>query len=113
MGTDNTLNIYGLKKNDVIQVRNVVRKMLGKDATKGKELSGEPEISGEDESGQRVVKKVKIQSNKYARFHLNRNVDEDSTLHDSRRLIKDYAHHLPLHRAPQQQGLQEARDHNV
>ena len=87
-GKDNHLNIYGLKKDDVIQVRNVVRKMLDKDATK--ELSGEAEISGEDESGQRVVKKVKIQSNKYARFRLNRNVDEDSTLHDSMQLIKDY-----------------------
>ena len=66
-GGDNHVNIYGLKKDDVIQVRKVVRKMLDQGATK--ELSGAAEVSGEDESGQRVVKKVQIQSN----------VDEDST----------------------------------
>ena len=46
---DSHLNVYRLKKDDVIQMRNVVRKMLDKDATK--ELSGEAEISGEDEIG--------------------------------------------------------------
>ena len=86
-GSKNISKIYWMKKGDVIQVRNVVWRMRYKAAMQGddKDLQ-EEEISGEDESEKRMVKKVKQQRNKFARFRLQVDVDDDSALHESLRL---------------------------
>ena len=70
-GLDNKLNNCSLKNDDLIQVRNVLRLMKVEDATDGDD--------------------AKQKRNKYARFYLNLDIDEDSTvsLRDSQYVMKN------------------------
>ena len=84
----NTLESFELKTNTVINVRNVVRKMLDKEAMTGEEEVDEGETSGEDENGKPAVKTVKRTLNKYALFLLNLKIGEDETVADTLHLMK-------------------------